>query len=34
MKVKISLLIFVSVIITSAAQIVNPVEKFALPVNL
>ena len=34
MKVIISVFIFVSGIITSAAQIVNPVEKFALPVNL
>jgi len=34
MKVIISVFIFVSGIITSAAQIVNSVEKFALPVNL
>jgi len=34
MKVIISVFIFVSGIITSAAQIVNPFEKFALPVNL
>ena len=34
MKVIIYVFIFVSGIITSAAQIVNPVEKFALPVNL
>lgn len=34
MKVIISVFIFVSGIITSAAQIVDPVEKFALPVNL